>query len=61
MKEEGYVPDTKFVLHDVEKEYKKQNFSYKDSVQSSRYCLLWVQGTLTALKREGAQETKSFL
>nr|XP_011465424.1 PREDICTED: pentatricopeptide repeat-containing protein At4g37170-like [Fragaria vesca subsp. vesca] len=28
MKEEGYVPDTKFVLHDVEEEQKEQNLSY---------------------------------
>lgn len=28
MKEEGYVPDTNFVLHDVEEEQKEQNLSY---------------------------------
>ncbi|XP_022739596.1 pentatricopeptide repeat-containing protein At4g37170 isoform X2 [Durio zibethinus] len=28
MREEGYVPDTKFVLHDVEEEQKEQNLSY---------------------------------
>ncbi|XP_050227827.1 pentatricopeptide repeat-containing protein At4g37170 [Mercurialis annua] len=28
MKEEGFVPDTNFVLHDVEEEQKEQNLSY---------------------------------
>ncbi|KAA8539162.1 hypothetical protein F0562_025854 [Nyssa sinensis] len=28
MKEEGYVPDTEFVLHDVEEEQKEQNLSH---------------------------------
>uniref|UniRef100_A0A2N9FL06 DYW domain-containing protein n=1 Tax=Fagus sylvatica TaxID=28930 RepID=A0A2N9FL06_FAGSY len=28
MKEEGYIPDTNFVLHDVEEEQKEQNLSY---------------------------------
>ncbi|KAE8704809.1 Pentatricopeptide repeat-containing protein [Hibiscus syriacus] len=28
MREEGYVPDTNFVLHDVEEEQKEQNLSY---------------------------------
>ncbi|KAL2906187.1 hypothetical protein RDABS01_004897 [Bienertia sinuspersici] len=28
MKQEGYVPDTNFVLHDVEEEQKEQNLSY---------------------------------
>ncbi|KNA17414.1 hypothetical protein SOVF_080330, partial [Spinacia oleracea] len=28
MKQEGYVPDTDFVLHDVEEEQKEQNLSY---------------------------------
>ncbi|KAF8410581.1 hypothetical protein HHK36_003113 [Tetracentron sinense] len=28
MKEEGYVPDTNYVLHDVEEEQKEQNLSY---------------------------------
>ncbi|XP_023920574.2 pentatricopeptide repeat-containing protein At4g37170 [Quercus suber] len=28
MKEKGYVPDTNFVLHDVEEEQKEQNLSY---------------------------------
>jgi hypothetical protein len=28
MKDEGYVPDTNFVLHDVEEEQKEQNLSY---------------------------------
>ncbi|KAL3526739.1 hypothetical protein ACH5RR_011395 [Cinchona calisaya] len=28
MKEEGYVPDTDFVLHDVEEEQKEQNLFY---------------------------------
>ncbi|BBN69088.1 Zinc-binding dehydrogenase family protein, partial [Prunus dulcis] len=28
MKEEGYVPDTNFVLHDVEEEQKEHNLSY---------------------------------
>jgi hypothetical protein len=28
MKEEGFVPDTNFVLHDVEDEQKEQNLSY---------------------------------
>lgn len=28
MREEGYIPDTNFVLHDVEEEQKEQNLSY---------------------------------
>lgn len=28
MKEEGYIPDTQFVLHDVEEEQKEQNLAY---------------------------------
>ncbi|GAB2282562.1 hypothetical protein Dimus_017102 [Dionaea muscipula] len=40
MKEEGYVPDTNFVLHDVEEEQKEQNLSHHSEKLAVAYGII---------------------
>ncbi|KAI4370333.1 hypothetical protein MLD38_018696 [Melastoma candidum] len=40
MKEEGYLPDTNFVLHDIEEEQKEQNLIYHSEKLAAAYGIL---------------------